>query len=1178
MKTLIEKLALGNAAYETPDAEIEEKRITVALETDSIAQGSIHIKGKNNMAVKGVVFSTDSHITFENNQFNGINNTVTYTVTSKNMSEGQSCNGTVCIVTTAGDYELPFAISVRKKEIESTIGKIADLKGFVGLVQQSYDEALILFLSKDFQKYFLKGDIHGTNLYHQVMRNENRSIALEEFLVGMGLKERVKVSIIDDRREYIDIMDNYGDVLNISRSCWGYVDIDVEIQGSFLYNCKTKITGDDFNGKIAEYQYLINANKLHGGSNLGRIILKTSEETITYNIVITNQKKNISAYISEKNSRRNFVKNYLNFRTGVIDGRKWMDEMSILADERLAFDSNDAIGLLAKAQISILRNESEHAMSYLKMASQVVADKEEGDIEQYCYYLYLKTLFKNRPEYTDDIKAEIKHYFEGGHDTWQLLWMLFYMDERYDENPSLKYTLVKRMFNNGCHSPIMYYEAANVLNKQPELLRILNKFEIQILNFVGKYHLATEELAKQTAEIMSREKGFHENYLKILMRIYEDTKNEDVLYCICSMIIHGNKINTRYFHWLEEGVKKELKITNLYEYYIYTADTGNYDMLQKSVYKYFSYGTDTLIYNRDYFYANLITNFSQTDELFLKYRENLEKYVTQELLKGNNNAHLRIVYSRVLNDNFIVGNMEEKMPEILHTYQLKVDNENIKTVMVSHKEIQNVQTVPVIHKTAYVQLYTEHPVLIFMDNRGRYLSQVKYEKTYMDIDTDVTKVGKNVMTRLCETEKIMKNAQGNQSRLLELKETDEIPQLTSAYRNQLKEFIVDYYYQNYDHGELDIYILQFNMAQLSKVSRDKVMEILIERNLATMAYPYIVKYGYENIKNSLLEKMCIQLVEEEDFDYNERLTEICARVFRNGCRNINVLKFLGKYNETGSNEMYHLFLALKAKGVGDNTLAERLLVQYIFEGNTEDKIYDIYEEYLKGPTSTVIRKAFYTYVTYNYFMKQIQCPDIVWEILEQEYDNGLATPLICKITFVEVMSKRTSLTQRQIKISENILESLEKSGVNFEFYKKFDRWFKIPFGLVDKTIIDYRTNPKHRVDITYEIITQEGNTSRVTEEMRSIYPGIFTKEVIMFFGEKIDYSITEYSDDFPHGKVVERSSVRITEKNVYNDESRFGMINGMMICKDVGRDGAAREIMQSYELCKEAGKKIFKLL
>jgi hypothetical protein len=116
------------------------------------------------------------------------------------------------------------------------------------------------------------------------------------------------------------------------------------------------------------------------------------------------------------------------------------------------------------------------------------------------------------------------------------------------------------------------------------------------------------------------------------------------------------------------------------------------------------------------------------------------------------------------------------------------------------------------------------------------------------------------------------------------------------------------------------------------------------------------------------------------------------------------------------------------------------------------------------------------------------------------------------------------------------------------------------------------------VNITYRIQNSFGKSKEITEEMKSIYQGIFTKNIIMFYGEKIDYSITEYSDEFPYGKVVDNSSIRITEKNTYNDESRFGMINGMMICKDVGRDDAAREMMQSYELYKDAGRKVFKLL
>lgn len=1178
MKALIERLAAGNSVYETPDAEISENRISLNLEMGSSAQGEIKIKGKGQKSVKGVVYSTDNHLTFENNQFNGIDNNVKYIVSTKNMLEGQIISGTISVVTTAGDYAIPFGITVKKKEIQSTMGNIPDLKAFVKLVQESYDEALILFLSKEFREYFLKDDTYGESLYKQVMKNSNRSIALEEFLVGMGLKERVSVSIVDSIREYTDMVVNYGDILNVSKSSWGYVDIDVSVEGDFLYNCKSKIAGDDFNGKIAEYQYFINAARLHGGSNHGRITLRTTNETVVYDIVIVNQKESIESYINKKRSNISLMKNYLNFRTGVIDGKKWMDEMDEMADERLAVNKSDVVGLLAKAHIAIVKNHKDTAAEYLSTVSSLMAVKEARSVEEYCFYLYLKTLHKNNSHYTDEIKAEIKNYFEGGHDTWQLLWMLFYMDERYDENPSLKYTLIKRMFNSGCLSPVMYFEAVNVLSKQPELLRIINKFEIQVLNFAGKYHIVTEDLAKQAAGLFAKEKSYNDTYFNILSRFYEDTKCNEILLCICSMLINGNRTGKEYFKWFKEGVKEELKITNLYEYYIYTLDTENYEPLEKSAYKYFSYGTDTLMYNRDYFFANLISNFSITDELYLKYREDLEKYVTQELLKGNHNKHLRVVYSRVLTDDFIVGEMMDKIPEILHTYKITVRNKNIKSVVIIHKEVENTQTISLTDGVAYVQLYTENPAIMFMDSRGRFLSKVDYELERMTLDVKITKTGSNAMTKLCEIEKILKNPMDNKGRILELKEAVEMPQLTKQFNSILKEFIVDYYYKGYDNGELDIYILQFNMAELSKGSRNKVMEILIERNLTEMVYPHVAKYGYQGIKKHLLEKLCVELVQNEEYDCNEILTEMCGEAFRNGCRNEHVLRFLGKYYESGSLELYQLFLAIKSKEIANNTLAERLLVQYIFESGNEDKIYDIYQEYLKGVTLSKVRKAFYTYVTYNYFIKKVQCPDIVWEIMEQEYNDGLSTPLICRIAFIEVMSKRESLTERQIKIVQGLIEGLAKNNVNFEFYKKFNKWFKIPFNLVDKTIIDFRTNPKHRVDISYEIKTPEGKTNRVTEEMGSIYQGIFTKEIIMFYGEEIDYSITEYSDEVPHGKVVDNYSVRISEKNVYNDESRFGLINGMMICRSLGREEAAREMMQSYELCKQAGKKLFKLL
>ena len=368
------------------------------------------------------------------------------------------------------------------------------------------------------------------------------------------------------------------------------------------------------------------------------------------------------------------------------------------------------------------------------------------------------------------------------------------------------------------------------------------------------------------------------------------------------------------------------------------------------------------------------------------------------------------------------------------------------------------------------------------------------------------------------------------------------------------------------------------MEELSMASRNKLLEILIKKELWEKVMPYLDKYGYLSINEGLLEKVCRHYVAEQHYSENELLTEICGYVFEKGCTDEAVLKYMAKYYNSGTENLYKLYTQMKAMNITDNEFVEKLLVHVIFEGQVNDRLYELYKEYIKGVTRTVIRKAFYSYVTYNYFVKKIQCPDSVWEILEHEYFNGLATPVIVKIAFVEKMSSKTNITERQIKICEGLIKSLVKDKIIFQFYKKFNRWFKIPFDLIDKTIIDYRTNPKHRVNIVYTINKNGGEQVENTEEMNSIYPGIFTKNIIMFYGEKITYKILEYSDEYPYGKEVATDSICISEKNTYNDESRFGMINSMMICRKIGREDAAREMMQSYQLCKEAGREIFKLL
>lgn len=65
------------------------------------------------------------------------------------------------------------------------------------------------------------------------------------------------------------------------------------------------------------------------------------------------KKTEINDYIEEKKNNIGLIKNYLDFRTGVIDGKKWINEMSKMAQERLEKNEDDLVGILVKAQVAI---------------------------------------------------------------------------------------------------------------------------------------------------------------------------------------------------------------------------------------------------------------------------------------------------------------------------------------------------------------------------------------------------------------------------------------------------------------------------------------------------------------------------------------------------------------------------------------------------------------------------------------------------------------------------------------------------------------------------------------------------------------------------------------------------------------------------------------------------------
>ena len=192
------------------------------------------------------------------------------------------------------------------------------------------------------------------------------------------------------------------------------------------------------------------------------------------------------------------------------------------------------------------------------------------DVEMYCYFLYVSTLLVKEEEYTQQVNRQVKKFFENGYDTYRLLWVLFYLDADTESNKSIRLVRIKDIVNEGCTSPVIYLEAINILNAQPVLLRVLNRFEIRVINFGCRYGIINEKLAMQIADVAASEKNGSYELVSLLKKLNEQFGSDEILTALVSQMIRLGLTGEQYFDIYELGVLRGLRITRLYEFYIAT--------------------------------------------------------------------------------------------------------------------------------------------------------------------------------------------------------------------------------------------------------------------------------------------------------------------------------------------------------------------------------------------------------------------------------------------------------------------------------------------------------------------------------------------------------------------------------------------------------------------------------
>ncbi len=1179
MKEVIDKLYLGIIEYDLPIPVLSVSEIKTQVNAATVKEGVINISSKNSVPIKGVVYSTNEKLKIINKEFNAKEVDIKYIIDTTYSEKNDKIEGMINIITNGGEYTIPYDIDVGQTSADTTIGNVKNIFHFTNLVQTSYDEALKLFCSEKFREVFLKDDIHLLSIYDGLIDSVNCNLALEEFLIAANKKMPVQIQVLTGTKEYEQLEENYGDFVILSKNSWGYAKLDVEIKGDFITADKTEVTTFDFAGSNYEFNYVICVDKLHQGVNFGEIVFRNYATEQRVSIKVIKDSKDNKNSIEYKKYMYELEDTYIDFRLRKISGNTWQEKSLDIIRRIRNINDNSMFVKLFLSQIYITKGLESEASWLLENVAEELLEKRNENVELYCYYLYIRTIERREPDFTAEMLKKIKQYYNEGYDNWKILWILLYLDEAYDTNISLKLTRIKEQFVNGMRTPLMYFEALNVFNEYPEYLRIINDFEMQVLFFGAKHNSIGRRLSKQISELLMKEKQFNKKLFDVMVNLYRLYGENYVLESMVQMLIRANKNDKKYFEWYSLAVEKGVKVTGLYEYFLHTLPDDYDKLIPQVILLYFTYNEDItqseVLAGRNIssrrlaiLYKNVIMHKDKIQSIYDMYEKQMELFAIDGLLNGKIDENYSVIYNEFLKPSLINNEIAENIPAIINTYMITCNNPYVKEVKIFHKELEKGETVPVIGNKAYVTMYTEDCSVVYVDLFGnRYvgeahgsITRLMEQDQLMKLCFDMSVKDEGVLLYFCD--KYLSYGLNDGNSALILKYVSNMENIKDRYKILVEKEIVDYYALNYDGDVVDTYLESVDITYLSNESKIKIIELAIVRGMFERAYEMMKVFGYSNIEPGRILKCCSKLI-DKGIEASDELTDMLVFAYKKGKYNENSLKYICQNYNATTKEMLEVWKTCNNFDCASRELDERVISQILFTGECGSFIGKVFDDYCKKGASYKVKKAVIVSKAYDYFAKETIIDENIFVHIRREIKENEDLIDICKLAFVKYCSELSSLDEEDITMCKEIIETLCAKGKRFEFFRKFGRYFDLPDSIIDKFIIEYRTTPSNRVFMHY--IVEKGDLdekSYIVKEMNEICQGVFTFEYVVFYGETFKYYISE--EGFEEKIVSESKNIFIGEEESIKDNTRYGMLNSMMLCREMGEDTTLEELASDF--------------
>ncbi len=1180
MREVVERLKSGQFEYERGTLEFSVPRVELTLREGEDAEGSFEIRGVKEQLTEGRVSSSELRMEVLTPEFTGAQDTVSYRFRSEGLVSGDVLQGNFRIISNQGEYLLPFVVTMEMAHAYSSLGDIRNLFHFANLAKSNWKEAVEHFYSDGFAKVFQGNDKQYQSLYRGLRAASSSEQNVEEFLLCVNKKQ--KIAYLPDQTEIH--VDNKAGVTEhtvvITRNGWGYTALDAELDGDFLEADKLMLREQDFTGTTCRFRFRLDNSKLHEGRNLGRITFRGAYDSFTVDIVATQDmidRRNYSEYREKKQLTVEIMQLYTEYRCKKMSSRAWLTETGRIISRMNAVDEHNLVFRLYGAHYLITAGRLNEAKWILDQISVVLENSTASELldpetadNLNCYYLYLTTLCSREENNINEVVQEIREVFSRRPGSWRIAWLLQYLEEPDSVDASKRFARIQDLYENGSHSPVLYIECMQLWTQSPSLLMQFGSLELNVLHYCAKHKMMTMPLLDQIVYLAGRQRTYDARLLEVLQVCWELRQSDDVLTAIGTLLIKGERTDKEAFVWYGRAVERQLRITRLYEYYMMSiepGEDGRVAEIPRLVLMYFSYQSNLDYRQNAILYRYMLEHRTEYPELYATYEPQIQKFVAVQLDVGHINRDLGVLYQNLMTPQMVDVTNAAKILTLLYTAQIRVEDPRICRVIVIYDRIGREMSYPVTDGSAQVPLFGGDYAILLADREdNRFSVSIPYDtekllipgKLLQMVLPYIQKGDENVRLYLCESSGgACIITMDNVSRYRNLADSQI---LTPQSRGEIRDRLIRFYYDHDFQNQMAEYLEAASPEAFTPQQRGDLLELMVLTGMYEKALDWLHQYGTYGIDPRIIVRMSSRMPDPERFASDPMNLEILYYAFRKSKYDDTMLGMLVSGFSGTTREMRDIWKAATSFGLETWPIAERMLVQMMYTGAYIGEGNEIFQNFLREGGGNDVEIAYLAQNAYEHVVHDRLTDEQVYTQIAALTRNHTELPLVCGIGYLKFYAESGKSGQGDEEISKQFLRDLVDRGLCFAFYQEYLHLLPQMIQFQDKSIIEYKTKPGTVCCLHY-MFNDDGNGSADYQEteMKEMYDGIFVTSFILFFGEQLQYYITEEtSSQLTESGTVSRSEIGRSA------EGQFALINDLMIARTLQDGDTVAQLLQDY--------------